>query len=95
MTRFGFVKKALSNPLNLYNVVIEWTDGNGVVYSSENSANPGSNGFKIISVEDYKPNERGDKTKKITARMNCTLYNNSNSVILKDAEIVFAIAYPN
>ena len=95
MTRFSFVKKALINPLNLFNVAIEWTDSNGTVYTSENNGNPGSNGFKIISIEDYKINEKGNKTKKMKALLNCTLFNGSNSVLLKDAEIVFAIAYPN
>lgn len=94
LTRFGSVKAAVSNTLNLSNVVVEWTDANGVTYSSENNSQPAISGFKIVSVEEYNLNEWSQRTKKIKALFNCTLYSGSTSVTLTDAEFVFAIAYP-
>jgi PKD repeat protein len=91
---FTYTTQPVANPLNLGNIVLEWTDSNGVVYTSEDNGQPGSSGFKIISVEEYKLNSSGQKTKKIKAVLNCTLYNGTSSLLVEDAELVFAVAYP-
>jgi PKD repeat protein len=93
-TRFSYIKAAIANPLNLSNVILEWTDSNGTVYTSENNGQPITSGFKIVAVENYLNNEYGQKTKKITAQFNCWLYNGTNSVLIEDAKITFALAYP-
>lgn len=94
LTRFTYVKSAIANPFNLSNVIVEWTDSNGIVYTSENNTQPSTSGFQITSVEEYLINENGQKTKKINGVLNCTLYNGTNSVILDKANFTFALAYP-
>lgn len=94
MTKFTFVKSAILNTNNLANVIVEWTDQNGTLYTSNNHLQPSTSGFKITSVEEYLVNENGLKTKKIKAGFNCTLFNGSNSILLEEGELVFAVAYP-
>lgn len=93
-TNYTYMVTPSANPLNLSNVILEWTDSNGITYTSENNSQPATSGFRVTSVEEYKLNTSGQKTKKITARLNCTLYNGTSTVLLEDAELVFAIAYP-
>jgi PKD repeat protein len=94
MTRISFVKSPIANTTNFANVTIEWTDAAGTVYtSSDNSQSPGS-GFEIKSVEEYLTNDKGQKTKKIKAAFNCTLYSGANTILVEEAELVFALAYP-
>ncbi len=92
MTRFSFIKTAINNPFNFFNIVLEWTDTGGIVYSSNNNQSAFS-GFKITSVEEYNQNENGQKTKKINAIVNCTLYNGTTSILVEDAQLIFAVAY--
>jgi len=94
ITRFSHIKVPIANTSNLGNVIIEWTDANNTTFTTENNSQPIISGFKIISVEDYILNENQQRTKKIRAIFNCTLYNGSNSVVFEDAEIIFAFAYP-
>lgn len=91
---YTYSTQPLANPLNLANVILEWTDSNGITYTSENNSQPASSGFQIKSVEEYKLNENGQRTKKITVSANCILYNGASTVLLEDAELIFAIAYP-
>jgi len=94
LTRFTYVKFDITIQLNLSNEIVEWTDSNGILYTSENNTQPSTSGFKITSVEEYLSNENGQKTKKIKGILNCTLYNGTNSVILDAANFTFALAYP-
>lgn len=75
------------------NVTIEWTDANGIIYSTANGVGF-NNSFQVIAVEDYANNENGQRTKKVTMLVTCTLFNGSSTVQLDNAEIVFALAYP-
>ncbi len=94
MTKFNFIKSPVLNTNNLANVIVEWTDQNGTLYTSNNNFQPSTSGFQIKSVEEYLVNENGQKTKKIKASFNCTLYNGASSIAIDDAEITFAFAYP-
>ncbi len=94
MTRFSYSKTPIANPTNLGNIIIEWTDASGVVYTSDDNTQASNSVFKVISVEEYKTNELGQRTKKIKASLNCTLFNGASSILVQDAELVFAIAYP-
>ena len=94
MTKFTFVKSPIANANNLANIIVEWTDANGIVFSSSNNFQPTTSGFQIKSVEEYLVNENGQKTKKIIASFNCTLYNGTSSILVEDAEVTFAVAYP-
>lgn len=74
-------------------VIVEWTDGSGNVFTSANALQPGTSSFEILSVENYETNENGEPCKKIRIRVNCVLYNGSNSVQLQNTEIIFAFSH--
>lgn len=85
----------LNNVTNqLSKVKITYTDQNGVSYSSslQNQTATGSS-FQILSVEEYKRNERDQATKKIKIAFNCKLYNGSKVVELKDGSATLAVSY--
>ncbi len=75
-------------------VNIQWTDANGDVYSSESGSQPATSQFNIVSVEDYELNEKGEKTKKIKVRFDCTVFKGGLSKRLQNAEANICIAYP-
>lgn len=93
MAKFNYVKSAISNSINLANIILEWTDQNGNTYSSNSNLQPSTSGFEIKTVNEYLNNENHQKTKKISAKFNCILYNGSSSILIEDAEIIFAVAY--
>ncbi len=80
------------NAQNLGNVTVEWHDGNGNLFTSNNNAQPQKSFFKIISVEPYQNNINGQPTKKIHATVTCTLYNGTNSIPFT-GDVVFSVAY--
>lgn len=78
----------------LSKVKISYTDQNGVVYTSNlQSQLPSGSSFEIISVENYKNNERNQATKKIKIAFNCKLYNGTKVVDLKNGSATLAISY--
>jgi len=82
----------IANPMNLADVTIEWRDASGNLYTSSNNTQPAKSGFKIISVANYQNNSSGQPTKIIHAKVTCTLYNGTNSMVL-DGDVVFSIAH--
>lgn len=83
----------VGNPLPFSNIIIDWTDENGEVYTSNNMLQPEASRFKILSVEDYEPNERGEKTKKIRVSFTCHVYNGSRAKLIENGEAVLAVSY--
>lgn len=84
----------IDNPANLANVVVEWTDAEGVVWTSNSDRQPSSSSlFRITSVTDYINNGAGEPTKKVNAAFSCTVYNGVNSLDIVDGEVLFALAY--
>jgi len=82
------------NPFSLNNVVVNYTDSNGIIYSTLSSFSQiAGNYFKVISVDDYEPNENGLPTKKININFRCTLFNGSNSIFIDNGAAVIAVAY--
>ncbi|MES2679553.1 MAG: PKD domain-containing protein [Bacteroidota bacterium] len=79
--------------LNLKGVEISWVDASGTVYTSNSSLQPSSNYFEILSVENYENNENQQKTKKIHVRFRATVYYGTQSMLIDNAEAVFAVAY--
>ncbi len=75
-------------------VVIEWTDASGNVFTSANPQQPTSSTFQIVSVENFQSNENQQATKKVHMKVNCVLYNGTNTLQLQNADIVFAVAHP-
>ncbi len=74
-------------------IVVTWTDANGVAYTSNNTQQPATSNFSILSVEDYEQNEKGEKTKKLRVKFNCTVFNGSKSMSIDNAEAVISVAY--
>ena len=74
-------------------VTIILTDPSGNVYSSKDLAQPSNSGFEIISSDDYMVNEKGEPTRRIKIKLNCTLQNGNDKLILENAEAVIAVSY--
>ncbi len=89
------IVNSVNSPYNLAGVIIEWRDAGGTLYTSLNDGQLKKSYFNIISVENYINNANGQATKKIHAKISCTLYNltNTSSVVMDNAEIVFAVGH--
>lgn len=86
--------KAMSWDVFFSKVIINWTDELGQVYTSNSDfAQPATNFFKIISVEDFDKNENGQLTKKIKVNFSCNVYNGTKVKRITNAEAVLGIAY--
>ena len=82
----------ITNPMNLADVTIEWNDAGGNLYTSYNNSQPTTSMFTIISVDNYQNNSNGQPTKKIHAKVSCTVYSSTNSMVL-EGDVVFAVAH--
>ncbi|MCB0520863.1 MAG: hypothetical protein H6577_21225 [Lewinellaceae bacterium] len=81
--------------LQFSGVTIEYTDAEGRFYSSGLLVQPPSSYFEILKVEDYDLNEKGQKTKKLTVRFACDLWDTAGGkIVFKEGEAVIAVAYP-
>jgi hypothetical protein len=78
--------------MNLADVTIEWHDAGGNLYTTANNSQPYNSMFKIVSVKNYQNNASGQPTKEIHAKVTCTLYNGTNSMLLS-GDLVFSVAY--
>ncbi len=77
----------------LSKIKIDVIDENGVRYTSDNSSQPNTSVFEILTVEDFVNNRNNEKVKRIKVRFDCLLYNESKSVRLESEEVYFAVAY--
>jgi hypothetical protein len=85
--------KLVANPRPLSNVEIQWTDASGQVYTSNNAQQPEASNFRIVSVEDYETNEKGEKTRRIKVRFTCRVYSGPHMKQINDAEALLAVSY--
>lgn len=74
-------------------VSINYTDENGITYTSDNALQPGNSQLEILSVDDFVNNENGQPVKKVKLRFNCVLYHGSQSITLQGLEIIAGFAY--
>jgi hypothetical protein len=93
-TMINFNWQPIGTNLGFSKVVVEWVDAAGNIYTSQNSAQPTTSTFEIVSVENYEPNENGQQTKKIHMRISCMLYSSTGSIQLQNADVIFAVAHP-
>jgi hypothetical protein len=66
--------KPIKNPNAFSNVTVNYTDGSGNVYTSNNASQPNNNTFQVTSVSDYENNTNNQPTKMLKVTFNCTLY---------------------
>ncbi|WP_317896876.1 PKD domain-containing protein [Aurantibacillus circumpalustris] len=83
----------ITNPHPFSNVTINWMDENGDVFTSNNMLQSSTSNFKIISVENYDTNEKGEKTKKIKANFTCEVYNGTRVKMINNAEAILCVSY--
>jgi PKD repeat protein len=81
------------HPSPFSHIIINWTDANGEVYTSNNFLQPITSSFKILSVEDYDNNEKGEKTKKIKVLFTCKVYNGTRVKTIENAEALVSVSY--
>jgi hypothetical protein len=82
----------IPNPYSLSNVTINYTDGNGNQYTSNNSLQPLTSSFQVVSVSNYQNNANNNKTKMLKVTFSCMLYNGNNSIPASGTAII-AVAY--
>lgn len=91
--RYNYMISPVSNPDNFGNVIVEWRDANGTVYTSKNDSQPQESYFRINSIEEYGPNENNQPTKKLAVSFSCTLYNGTDEIKIENGTAVIAVAY--
>lgn len=92
---FDFDKKPVLNPLNLATVEVQWTDADGVVYSSHNiPQNDPATSFIVTHASPYMINENGQKTRALDIVFTCTLTNGTKQIKLTNMSAHVAVAYP-
>ncbi len=84
---------SLANPKALSAITIKVIDPSGIEYSSSTLNQPSTNKFEIISIENYKLNEKNEATKKLKIKFNCTLQNGTNTLNITNGEAVIAVSY--
>ena len=89
----GVTPVTFTNTLGLANVIIKWTDANGVVYTSAGNSQPNASYFQILSEESHKNNENNVTTRKLHVKFSCELYSGAQSIFITNADAVIAVAY--
>lgn len=75
-------------------VEIAYTSPDNIAYCSNLGEQPQSS-FEVLVIEDFENNEFGQRTKKLTIRFTCDLYDVNNNVLhLTDGIGTIAVAYP-
>jgi hypothetical protein len=93
MANYQFTTSREIDSLQFKTVVIEWTDANGVVYSSANTTQDNSL-FEIHSITPFQVNANNQQTKLLNLSFNCNLSNGSKVVQLNNVTGTFGIAIP-
>lgn len=98
-TAFSYSTNPLSpaSQHHLGRVFIEYRDDQGNLFRSNGYRQPRESSFEILEVSDFEENERGQKTKKIRARISCLLGSRDKpeEEIKLSGLCVFAVAYPD
>lgn len=83
------------NPSYLSNVTVNYTDGNGVAYTSNNVLQPYVSTFQVLSVSNYQNNLNNNPTKMLKITFNCMLYpiNGGLPIPASNCIAIIAVAY--
>jgi PKD repeat protein len=87
------VESTIENPFKSSRVLINWTDANGVVYTSKHSSQPNASNFEVVSTANHSVNENGQPTKKVQVKFSCKVYNGTQSLSMNNVDVIIAIAY--
>jgi len=77
----------------LSKVILQFTDANGLTFTSNNSAQEASSVLRVISIEDSYSDVYNKSIKKVKLNVNCKLFNGSQFKFLQSAEIVLGLVY--
>lgn len=91
---YRFTSELITDSLHFNDVLVEWRDDKGILYSSGAVHQPQSSLFKILEVSDYQLNEKGEKTRKLKVMFTCLVSDGLNTVQLTDINATIAVAYP-
>lgn len=88
---FSYSIVPVRDTLQLSKVIVEYTDKNGVKYSSK--YNEQFTGFSIQEISNYKNTATGQKTIKVKLSFSCQLSDGIRTIELKDVNAVLGFAY--
>jgi|GEM_PF-2794400 len=86
--------ESVFDTLQLSRVIVEWTDKQGVFYSSQLGVQPEESFFTINAIEPYRANERGDATARLDIDFDCVLYSDAEDLRIRQAQASIAVAHP-
>ena len=88
--KYGFVsgKDSLLSQVN-----VNYTDVNGITYTSNNLLQPSVSALQVISIEEYTSDIYNKPIKKVKLNFNCTLYNGTKSILLEGQEVIIGLGY--
>ena len=76
-------------------VMIDYISPDGQKWSSHLGGQDANSSFSILSLSDYKVNEKGQLTSKLEIAFDCILYNEvGEEVLLRNGKAVIALAHP-
>ncbi|HND88188.1 MAG TPA: hypothetical protein PK971_07665 [Saprospiraceae bacterium] len=79
--------------LRLGKVALQWVDEAGRVWRSDRRPQPADSYFEVSGSEDYETNEKGQRTRKMSADFRCRLYTEAGEQRDLQGSSVFAVAY--
>lgn len=80
--------------LALGQVNLTWKDNQGNVYRTGAGPQPPGSYFKILDIQDYPANEKGERVKKIRVQFSGRFYRGSQFITIEQMQAIIAIAYP-
>jgi hypothetical protein len=85
----------ISNPLLSNSVAIQWKDPSGALWRSDLRQQPSGHFFRILSIQPYINNEKGQRTQRMEIAFSCTLFNVQGQSRQASGNGTIALARPN
>ena len=89
------VNNVIEDPLGLSKVEVIWVDASGTSFTTRRQEQPAGSSFEILEAEEYEIDPDGHPTKRLRVRLDATLFNGNETVVIKDLETWIAVAYPD
>lgn len=92
---FTYTTTKVGDELRRSQVIVEWIDEQGQVFSSNVAEQDAGARFEILAADPYDVNRQGEATRKLKLLIDCELFNgNAASKKLQLTEAVLAVAHP-